>query len=116
MISERRRRRSATGPLVTAASAPPHATQRAAALDAVAGHACCALRPRPGVALVAVGGLGRRECAPHSDLDLVLLHDGVARVDDLAAAIWYPIWDARLGLDHSVRTLGRGAVASPATT
>jgi [protein-PII] uridylyltransferase len=49
--------------------------------------------------------LGRREPAPHSDLDLVLLHDG--RVPGLAAladAIWYPIWDAKLGLDHAVRT------------
>lgn len=60
---------------------------------------------RDGVALAAVGGLGRREPAPHSDLDLVLLHAG--RVDglaELADSIWYPIWDAKIGLDHSVRT------------
>jgi [protein-PII] uridylyltransferase len=56
------------------------------------------------VALVAVGGLGRRDSGPHSDLDLVLLHTGEAQVAALAAALWYPIWDARLGLDHSVRT------------
>ncbi|WP_375480059.1 [protein-PII] uridylyltransferase [uncultured Jatrophihabitans sp.] len=63
------------------------------------------LAPRQGVALVAVGGLGRREPAPYSDLDLVLLHDG--KVDGLSAvadAIWYPIWDSGIGLDHSVRT------------
>ncbi|MGK5678766.1 [protein-PII] uridylyltransferase [Actinoplanes sp. URMC 104] len=59
----------------------------------------------PGVSLVAVGGLGRRDCAPHSDLDLVLLHNGAAGIDRIAADLWYPIWDARLGLDHSVRTL-----------
>jgi len=59
----------------------------------------------PGVSLVAVGGLGRRDCAPYSDLDLVLLHNGMAGIDRIAAALWYPIWDARLGLDHSVRTL-----------
>ncbi|WP_250027295.1 [protein-PII] uridylyltransferase [Paractinoplanes maris] len=59
----------------------------------------------PGVSLVAVGGLGRRECAPYSDLDLVLLHNGAAGIDRIAASLWYPIWDARLGLDHSVRTL-----------
>jgi [protein-PII] uridylyltransferase len=59
----------------------------------------------PGVSLLAVGGLGRRDCAPHSDLDLVLLHNGQAGIDRIAAALWYPIWDARLGLDHSVRTL-----------
>ncbi|MET0425803.1 MAG: [protein-PII] uridylyltransferase, partial [Actinoplanes sp.] len=58
-----------------------------------------------GVSLVAVGGLGRRDCAPFSDLDLVLLHNGMAGIDRIAAALWYPIWDARVGLDHSVRTL-----------
>ncbi len=58
-----------------------------------------------GVSLLAVGGLGRRDCAPYSDLDLVLLHNGTAGIDSIAAALWYPIWDARLGLDHSVRTL-----------
>ncbi|GGQ37747.1 [protein-PII] uridylyltransferase [Couchioplanes azureus] len=76
---------------------------RAAALDAwlgsvFPGHV-------PGVSLVAVGGLGRRDVAPHSDLDLVLLHRGTAGIDRIAAALWYPIWDARIGLDHSVRTL-----------
>jgi [protein-PII] uridylyltransferase len=62
------------------------------------------------VALVAVGGLGRREVAPHSDLDLLLLHSGGRGtgsdgVDSIASAIWYPVWDARMGLDHAVRTL-----------
>jgi [protein-PII] uridylyltransferase len=76
---------------------------RATALDAWLTE----LFPRhvPGVSLVAVGGLGRRDCAPYSDLDLVLLHRGIAGIDRIAAALWYPIWDARLGLDHSVRTL-----------
>src|SRR3954470_5458038 len=76
---------------------------RAAALDAW----LVAMFPRhlPGVSLVAVGGLGRRDCAPYSDLDLVLLHNGAAGIDRIASALWYPIWDARLGLDHSVRTL-----------
>jgi [protein-PII] uridylyltransferase len=61
--------------------------------------------PRENVALVAVGGLGRREPAPHSDLDLVLLHEGrIDGLSDLADSIWYPIWDSRIGLDHSVRT------------
>jgi [protein-PII] uridylyltransferase len=65
-----------------------------------------ALVDRPdGVALVAVGGLGRGELAPHSDLDLVLLHDGhTSGVAKLADSLWYPIWDGRVGLDHSVRT------------
>jgi [protein-PII] uridylyltransferase len=76
---------------------------RAAALDRLLVGLAGELPDR--VALVAVGGLGRRECAPYSDLDLVLVHAGVAGVGELAGRIWYPIWDAKLGLDHSVRTL-----------
>ncbi|GII20668.1 bifunctional uridylyltransferase/uridylyl-removing enzyme [Planosporangium mesophilum] len=57
------------------------------------------------LALVAVGGLARRECAPHGDLDLVLLHGGGAGIDGVAEKLWYPIWDAKLSLDHSVRTV-----------
>ena len=57
-----------------------------------------------GVALVAVGSLGRRELPPHGDLDLVLVHDGRPEVAALADALWYPIWDAGVRLDHSVRT------------
>jgi [protein-PII] uridylyltransferase len=60
----------------------------------------------PGVALVAVGGLGRRELVPFSDLDLVLVHNGNPDVGKVADALWYPLWDARVGLDHSVRTPG----------
>ncbi|MGW2341026.1 [protein-PII] uridylyltransferase [Streptomyces sp. NPDC001661] len=61
----------------------------------------------PGVSLVAVGGYGRGELSPRSDLDLLLLHDGSADADAVAALadrIWYPVWDLGLALDHSVRT------------
>ncbi|MFF8645444.1 [protein-PII] uridylyltransferase [Streptomyces sp. NPDC015345] len=60
-----------------------------------------------GVALVAVGGYGRGELSPRSDLDLLLLHDGSAdpaEVAALADRLWYPVWDLGLALDHSVRT------------
>jgi [protein-PII] uridylyltransferase len=67
-----------------------------------------ALPERSGVALVAVGGLGRREMAPYSDLDLMLLYaKGNQDVAAIADAIWYPVWDSRIGLDHSVRTPGQ---------
>jgi len=61
-----------------------------------------------GLALVAVGGYGRAELAPHSDLDVVLVHDdGNAAVDvrPVAERVWYPLWDAGANLDHSVRAL-----------
>ncbi len=61
-----------------------------------------------GIALVAVGGYGRRELAPYSDLDVVLVHDdgnpGVG-VHGVAEQVWYPLWDAGVDLDHSVRAL-----------
>ncbi|MFF9570943.1 [protein-PII] uridylyltransferase [Streptomyces sp. NPDC014685] len=60
-----------------------------------------------GAALVAVGGYGRGELSPRSDLDLLLLHDGRAEpaaVAALADRLWYPVWDLGLALDHSVRT------------
>lgn len=60
--------------------------------------------PPPGIALFTLGGLGRRECGPHSDLDLVLLHTGQPDVAAIAERIWYPVWDAGITLDHSVRT------------
>jgi [protein-PII] uridylyltransferase len=90
----------ATGPRAVGATAR---AGRAAALDTwLAG-----LLPAwpEGVALVAVGGLGRRECAPRADVDLVLVHDGHPGIGTIADALWYPVWDAKIGLDHSVRTL-----------
>lgn len=54
-------------------------------------------------ALVAIGGYGRGELSVGSDLDLLLLHDG--SVGDLPDRIWYPVWDSKIRLDHSVRTL-----------
>ncbi|EDX23170.1 protein-pII [Streptomyces sp. Mg1] len=60
-----------------------------------------------GAALVAVGGYGRGELSPRSDLDLLLLHDGKAgprALSALADRLWYPVWDLGVALDHSVRT------------
>jgi len=68
---------------------------------------CAAIGISDRAALVAVGALGRRELCPYSDLDLVLLHDGRKDVDRLAEQLWYPLWDAGIGLDHSVRTPGQ---------
>ncbi|MFD8698195.1 [protein-PII] uridylyltransferase [Kitasatospora purpeofusca] len=56
-----------------------------------------------GVAVVAVGGYGRGELSPRSDLDVLLLHEG--RLDAaLPERLWYPVWDSGAALDHSVRT------------
>src|SRR4051794_41538402 len=71
-----------------------------------------------GIALVAVGSLGRRELPPHGDLDLVLLHDDRPEIAAVAHALWYPIWDAGVRLDHSLRSIpeaGSGAPTPPKT-
>ena len=62
-----------------------------------------------GVALVAVGGYGRGELGPFSDLDLMLLHSTetpASYAGMLAERMWYPIWDSKIRLDHSVRSVG----------
>lgn len=64
--------------------------------------------PDSGVALVAVGGYGRGDMAPYSDLDVVLVADEEVAPSDWAeqaGVVWYPLWDAGVKLDHSVRTL-----------
>jgi [protein-PII] uridylyltransferase len=73
--------------------------ERANALDA---WLATLLPDLPGAALVAIGGLGRREIAPYSDIDLVLVHTEDCAIDP--AQVWYPIWDAGFKLDHSART------------
>jgi [protein-PII] uridylyltransferase len=56
------------------------------------------------LALVATGGWARRELAPYSDIDFVLLHRG----DEVAAKLvadrlLYPLWDAKVAVGHAVR-------------
>ncbi|MEE6176499.1 [protein-PII] uridylyltransferase [Mycobacterium sp. 050134] len=60
-----------------------------------------------GFAIVGIGGLGRRELLPYSDLDLMLLHDNQSAevLQRVADGLWYPLWDANVRLDHSVRTV-----------
>jgi [protein-PII] uridylyltransferase len=82
--------------------------QRAALVEAVDGWLERLLGDAgPGVALVATGAYGRREPAPSSDLDLMLLHAGdrEEEIGPLAERLWRPIWDAGMRLDHSVRTV-----------
>ncbi|MEU6878271.1 [protein-PII] uridylyltransferase [Streptomyces sp. NPDC046712] len=90
-----------------AQSGPPRRAALARLTDEWLTGLFAAAQPPRGVALVAVGGYGRGELSPRSDLDLLLLHDGTAdagTVATLADRIWYPVWDLGLALDHSVRT------------
>ncbi len=58
------------------------------------------------IALAAVGGYGRGELSPGSDLDILFLHTGKVSAEDLKAFVndvLYPLWDKK-SVDHSVRT------------
>ncbi|MFP3882190.1 MAG: HD domain-containing protein [Actinomycetota bacterium] len=63
------------------------------------------------VAVVAIGGYGRGELSPYSDVDLMLLHGG-GDPSRLAATLFRPLWDAGLRVGHSVRTLDEAAAAA----
>lgn len=60
-----------------------------------------------GMALVALGGYGRSELFPFSDIDLLLLHEPSVEknLEPVTEAIFYPLWDAGLEVGHSVRTV-----------
>ena len=58
------------------------------------------------IALAAVGGYGRGELSPGSDLDILILHNGRVSPEVLKAVVnevLYPLWD-KASVDHSVRT------------
>ncbi|MEZ4502064.1 MAG: HD domain-containing protein [Dehalococcoidia bacterium] len=78
-------------------------------LDASLGAIFEAQRPS-GVALVAVGGYGRREQSRHSDIDLMVLVEG--RSTTSATQLLYPLWDADLKLGHSIRTVPEATEAA----
>src|SRR5256714_187014 len=67
----------------------------------------------PPLALVAVGGYGRAELNPHSDIDLMFLHDGkvvagskpLPCLSKLMDGILYPLYDLGFKVGHSVRTV-----------
>ncbi len=72
-------------------------------------EAVAAIGPSLGlpVALVALGGYGRRLLCPGSDVDLMVLHAErrEARVRDAAERLFYPFWDAGIPLGHAVRSV-----------
>ncbi len=64
--------------------------------------------PRSPVSLVAIGGYGRRELAPFSDVDLLVLHgsrEADAFVKTAAERLVYALWDLRLEVGYAVRDL-----------
>ena len=83
-----------------------------AALDAALSELAAALPESGGIAVVADGGYGRREQSRHSDVDLMLLAEGDAQ--QAAAALLYPLWDAKLAVGHSIRDVEQAVAAGEA--
>lgn len=62
---------------------------------------------RDGIAALAVGGYGRSQLFPHSDVDLLLLFNDnrlIKGSEEALAKLLALLWDAKLRLSHSVRT------------
>ena len=61
-------------------------------------------------AVVAVGGYGRGELSPHSDIDVVVLRGGRNEdVQRVANSVFYSLWDAGLDTSPSVRSVAESA-------
>jgi len=94
---------------------------RATILDELLRHlwasAIASLSPQaqkefPSIALVAIGGYGRAELNPHSDIDFMFLHSGQVAVgrplphlSKLIDGVLYPLWDTGLKVGHAVRSI-----------
>jgi len=66
------------------------------------------------IALAAVGGYGRGELSPGSDLDLLILHSGLAEatLKEFVNAFLYPLWSTNQKVDYSLRTKSETLQAS----
>jgi [protein-PII] uridylyltransferase len=60
---------------------------------------------RGSIAVIALGGYGRNELYPYSDIDLLLLHDRWSKksMQAVVEALLYPLWDEGFEVGHSVR-------------
>lgn len=59
------------------------------------------------VALVALGGYGRKALFPFSDIDLMVLYrpEVKEQITTIADGVLYPLWDTGLEVGHGVRTV-----------
>jgi [protein-PII] uridylyltransferase len=65
-----------------------------------------------GVALVALGGYGRQELFPYSDIDIMVLYrpEIKDRITQITDAVLYPLWDTGLEVGHGVRTVDESMI------
>lgn len=74
------------------------------------------LPEEPALTLIALGGYGRRELNPHSDIDVTLLYDParcpIATLEKFANRLITTLWDLGFEVGHSVRTLRECRIAA----
>jgi [protein-PII] uridylyltransferase len=63
------------------------------------------LSSKPGLGLVAVGGYGRGELHPFSDVDVLVLGTPTALDDETISSFVTALWDTGLDIGHAVRTV-----------
>ena len=81
-------------------------TTDAIVLDAYREAAGEAADPAPPHALVALGGYGRREMSPCSDVDLLFLFDREKdKSAGLISGVLHPLWDVGFDIGHGSRTV-----------
>ena len=60
--------------------------------------------PEEDIALAAVGGYGRGELSPGSDLDITIIYTNKnLKLENFASDFLYPIWDKGISVDYSLR-------------
>lgn len=79
-----------------------HCQQRCQAADAALQELFEHLSPPPGTVLAAVGSYGRRTLAPGSDLDIRILVPRFGMGQELAEALLYPLWNAKIQVGHQI--------------
>ena len=57
------------------------------------------------ICVLAVGGFGRAELCPFSDVDLLFLYEGSQQNEKAIKAVLHDLWDLKLDLGHQVWTL-----------
>ncbi len=82
-----------------------HVRAQSDAMDAAIGAVWDRIGSGSSAALVALGGYGRGELSPHSDIDLMVLHDGDKAIADVSQQLFYALWDAGFKVGHATRTL-----------